>query len=131
VIRYLRKKPACGLLYTCTIITVNNVQIIMTHDDYIDYTPTMACRAILRYTYNIVDDSHGFWNDVCAVYIYMIYLRYNGLEDLWLCNYCSDWRADLWRWKSNNTINTSNKTLRNRLKNTSLHKQANIWIVVL
>jgi len=33
----------------------------MTRDDYIDYTPTMACRTILRYTHNImVDDSYGF-----------------------------------------------------------------------
>lgn len=55
------KKPAGWLLYTCTIITVNNVQI-MTHDDDNMLLPTTACRAILRYLYIISQSTapHGF-----------------------------------------------------------------------
>lgn len=61
----------------------------MTHDDSAAAHDGMPRNTTLYYI-TAVDSSHGFWNDVCAVYLYIyIYLRYNALADLWLGNYCS------------------------------------------
>lgn len=74
MIRYLReKKPARELLYTCTIITVNNVQIIMTRDDYIDYIILPRWPAVQYYVIYIIlwSTTHTDFETMSVRYIYI------------------------------------------------------------